>query len=67
MTAGESGEDQKSSIPKEKYEEKTSARRPGKDEDMANALLFMATNQYINGITVPLDGGYILMAGSGAS
>lgn len=67
MTAGDSGEDQKSSIQKEKYEGKTSAGRPGKDEDMANAVLFMATNQYLNGVTVPVDGGYILMAGSGAS
>lgn len=67
MTAGDSGEDQKSSIPKEKYEDKTAARRPGKDEDMANAVLFMATNQYLNGVTVPVDGGYILMAGSGPS
>ena len=66
MTAKESGEDQKSSVPKEKYEEKTAARRPGKDEDMANAVLFVATNQYLNGITVPVDGGYILMSGAPA-
>ncbi len=40
MTAGESGEDQKSHIEKEKYE-KVPARRPGKDEDMAGAVLFV--------------------------
>jgi NAD(P)-dependent dehydrogenase (short-subunit alcohol dehydrogenase family) len=65
MTAGESGEDQKSSIPKEKYESKTPARRPGKDEDMANAILFAATNQYLNGQNVIVDGGYVIQAGGG--
>jgi len=64
MTAGESGEDQKSHVPKEKYEEKVPAARPGKDEDMANAMLFAATNQYLNGQTIPVDGGYILSAGT---
>lgn len=63
MTAGESREDQKSELPKEKYE-KVPARRPGNDRDMANAVLFMATNQYLNGQTVAVDGGYILHAGS---
>jgi NAD(P)-dependent dehydrogenase (short-subunit alcohol dehydrogenase family) len=65
MTAGESGEDQKSHIPKEKYESKTPARRPGKDEDMANAILFAATNQYLNGQNVIVDGGYVIQAGGG--
>jgi len=64
MTAGESDEKQKSSIPKEKYEGKTAARRPGKDEDMASTVLFVATNQYLNGQTVAVDGGYVLTAGS---
>jgi len=63
MTAKESGEDQKSELPKEKYE-KVPARRPGHERDMANAVLFMATNQYLNGQTVAVDGGYILHAGS---
>ncbi|KAH7384896.1 hypothetical protein BKA64DRAFT_581615 [Cadophora sp. MPI-SDFR-AT-0126] len=63
MTAGESGSDQKSHIEKEKYE-KVPARRPGKDEDMAGAVLFVATNQYLNGQTVAVDGGYILHAGA---
>lgn len=65
MTAGESGEDQKSHIPKEKYESKTSARRPGKEEDMANAILFAATNQYLNGQNIIVDGGYVITAGAG--
>jgi len=63
MTASESGEDQKSELPKEKYE-KVPARRPGHERDMANAVLFMVTNQYLNGQTVAVDGGYILHAGS---
>jgi NAD(P)-dependent dehydrogenase (short-subunit alcohol dehydrogenase family) len=63
MTAGESGADQKSHIEKEKYE-KVPAHRPGKDEDMASAVLFVATNQYLNGQTVAVDGGYILHAGA---
>lgn len=66
MTAKDSDDKQKSHIPKEKYEEKTAAQRPGKDEDMANAILFAATNQYLNGITVPIDGGYIIKNGAGA-
>ncbi|KIX96504.1 uncharacterized protein Z520_07770 [Fonsecaea multimorphosa CBS 102226] len=65
MTAKESGDDQKSHIPREKYESKVPATRPGEDRDMANAILFAATNQYLNGQTVAVDGGYILSAGSG--
>ena len=62
MTAGESKENQKSEIPKEKYAH-LPARRPGSDRDMANAVLFMVTNQYLNGQTVPVDGGYLLKFG----
>jgi NAD(P)-dependent dehydrogenase (short-subunit alcohol dehydrogenase family) len=63
MTAKESDEDQKSHIPKEKYAEKVPAGRPGKDEDMASTILFFATNQYLNGQNVAVDGGYTLAAG----
>lgn len=64
MTAHESDEKQKSALPKEKYENKVPAKRPGKDEDMASAVLFTATNQYMNGQTVVVDGGYVLAAGT---
>jgi len=64
MTAGESDELQKSFIPKEKYEEKVPAARPGKDEDMAATVLFAVANQYFNGQTVVVDGGYVLAAGT---
>jgi len=63
MTAGKSGDDQKSHIEKDKYE-KVPAKRPGKDEDMAGAVIFAVTNQYLNGVTIPVDGGYILHAGA---
>jgi NAD(P)-dependent dehydrogenase (short-subunit alcohol dehydrogenase family) len=63
MTAGESGEDQKSHIDKGKYE-KVPARRPGNDRDMAGAILFAVCNQYLNGQTVAVDGGYLLHAGT---
>ena len=66
MTAGDSDETQKSHVPREKYEDKVAARRPGEDRDIGNAILFAATNQYLNGQTIPVDGGYILSAGSGA-
>ncbi|PYH72014.1 SDR family NAD(P)-dependent oxidoreductase [Aspergillus vadensis CBS 113365] len=64
MTAGESDEKQKSQLAKEKYEGKVPAARPGKDEDMASAVLFVSTNQYLNGQTVVVDGGYVLAAGT---
>ncbi|KAL8636254.1 MAG: hypothetical protein Q9228_006335 [Teloschistes exilis] len=63
MTAKESDENQKSAIPKDKYGH-LPAQRPGNDRDMANAILFAATNQYLNGQVVPVDGGYLLKFGS---
>lgn len=64
MTAGESDEMQKSFIPAEKYREKVPAARPGRDEDMGSAVLFAVCNQYLNGQSVVVDGGYVLAAGS---
>lgn len=63
MTAGESNEYQKSHIPKEKYESKVPAGRPGRDVDMAQGVLFAVTNQYLNGQNFAIDGGYTLSAG----
>ncbi len=63
MTAKDSKDNQKSEIPAEKYAH-LPARRPGNDRDMANAVLFAATNQYLNGQVVPVDGGYLLKFGS---
>jgi NAD(P)-dependent dehydrogenase (short-subunit alcohol dehydrogenase family) len=64
MTAQESDEKQKSFLPKEKYEGKVPAGRPGKDEDMGSAILFAVCNQYLNGQTIVVDGGYVLAAGT---
>lgn len=63
MTTEGSDEDQKSHISKRKYAQKVPAGRPGKDEDMAQSVLFFATNQYLNGQTLAVDGGYTLAAG----
>ncbi|MCJ1408052.1 hypothetical protein MMC19_002125 [Ptychographa xylographoides] len=64
MTASESGDNQKSHIPKENFEEKVPARRPGNDRDMAGAVLFAACNTYLNGQTVVVDGGYLIDVGT---
>jgi NAD(P)-dependent dehydrogenase (short-subunit alcohol dehydrogenase family) len=63
MAGGESGSDQKSHIEKDKYA-KVPARRPSKDQDMTATVLFCTANQYLNGQTVAVDGGYILHAGA---
>jgi NAD(P)-dependent dehydrogenase (short-subunit alcohol dehydrogenase family) len=62
MTTEGSGEDQKSSISKEQQEELPSGR-PGHDRDMAAAILFAASCQYLNGQNIPVDGGYLLQVG----
>lgn len=54
---------QKSELPVEKFVNKVPAARPGKDEDMASAVLFVAVNQYLNGQSLAVDGGYTLAAG----
>ena len=63
MTTGESDANQKSHIPKEDFEGKVPAARPGTDRDMAQATLFCAANQYLNGETITVDGGYVLATG----
>ncbi|KAF4121656.1 NAD(P)-dependent dehydrogenase, short-chain alcohol dehydrogenase family [Geosmithia morbida] len=63
MTTGGSDEKQKSEIEKQRYQDRIPARRPGKDEDLAQAMLFAASNQYVNGETIAVDGGYLLSAG----
>lgn len=62
MTTGGSGEDQKSHIPKEKYD-KVPARRPGNEEDIARAVIHLVVNQYVNGHNELVDGGYSLIEG----
>jgi NAD(P)-dependent dehydrogenase (short-subunit alcohol dehydrogenase family) len=62
MTTEGSGEDQKSHIPKEKYD-KLPARRPGNEKDIGRAVVHLVTNQYINGHNELVDGGYSLIEG----
>jgi len=62
MTTQESGEDQKSELPKE-HKEMLPSQRPGHDRDMAAAILFAASCQYLNGQTIPVDGGYLIQVG----
>jgi NAD(P)-dependent dehydrogenase (short-subunit alcohol dehydrogenase family) len=63
MTTQESGDNQKSEMPKE-HKEGLPSQRPGKDQDMAAAILFCASCQYLNGQTIPVDGGYLIQAGT---
>jgi len=62
MTAGESDENQKSSLPKDKMAHLPSGR-PGNERDMAAAILFAASCQYLNGQNIPVDGGYLIQTG----
>ena len=59
MTTQESGEDQKSHLPDEKVQEKghVPAQRAGSDEEMAQAVVFLAKNAYVNGEIIAVDGG----------
>jgi NAD(P)-dependent dehydrogenase (short-subunit alcohol dehydrogenase family) len=61
MTAKESDEDQKSHLPKEKIEEKghVPIGRAGADEEMAQAVLFLTKNMYVNGEIIAVDGGVL--------
>ncbi|EON60829.1 hypothetical protein W97_00038 [Coniosporium apollinis CBS 100218] len=64
MTTQESSDEtQKSEMPKEK-KESLPAGRPGNDRDMAAAVLFCASCQYLNGQTIPVDGGYLIQVGT---
>jgi len=62
MTTQESGENQKSEMPKE-HKGGLPSQRPGNDRDMAAAILFAASCQYLNGQTIPVDGGYLIQVG----
>ena len=58
MTAMSSDEStNKSQLEKDQFANIPS-QRPGNDKDMASACLFLATNQYLNGQVVPVDGGW---------
>jgi NAD(P)-dependent dehydrogenase (short-subunit alcohol dehydrogenase family) len=63
MTSGSSAANQKSDLPKDQFESKVPAQRPGNDRDMASVFLFVASNTYLNGQDITVDGGYTLAAG----
>jgi NAD(P)-dependent dehydrogenase (short-subunit alcohol dehydrogenase family) len=61
MTAKKSNEDQKSHLPDKYAQDKghVPAERAGHDEEMAQAVLFLAKNRYVNGEIVAVDGGVL--------
>ena len=61
MTMQDSGEDNKTHMPAEKIQEKgyVPADRPGSDEEMAQAVIFLAKNMYFNGEVIAVDGGVL--------
>ncbi|KAL8935878.1 MAG: hypothetical protein Q9216_005208 [Gyalolechia sp. 2 TL-2023] len=61
MTAKTSNEENKSDLPHEKVKEKghVPAERPGSDEEMAMAMLFLCKNVYVNGEVIAVDGGVL--------
>jgi len=61
MTAKESDSKQKSELPDEKIQEKghVPAQRAGSDEEMAQAMLFLTKNAYVNGQIITVDGGVL--------
>lgn len=61
MTTQASNDDQKSALPHEKVQEKghVPAERPGSDEEMAQAVLFLTKNMYVNGEIIAVDGGVL--------
>jgi len=62
MTTSGSDENQKSEIPKEKIQQKghVPAQRAGHDEEMAQGIIFLAKNNYVNGEIIAIDGGTLL-------
>lgn len=59
ITVQESDETGKSGLAADKVKEKgyVPAQRPGSDQEMAMAVLFLARNMYVNGEVVAVDGG----------
>ncbi len=61
LTMKESGDDNKTHMPVEKVKEKghVPAERPGSDEEMAQAVIFLSKNMYVNGEVIAVDGGVL--------
>ena len=61
LTMKEKNEENKSHMPAEKIHEKghVPAQRPGSDEEMAQAVIFLTKNMYVNGEILAVDGGVL--------
>ena len=62
MTMKESNEQNKSHMPAEKVLDKghpVPAQRPGSDQEMAQGIIFLAKNMYVNGEVIAIDGGVL--------
>ena len=61
MTMKDSADDNKTHMPAEKVQEKghVPAQRPGRDEEMAQAVIFLTKNMYVNGEILAVDGGVL--------
>lgn len=59
LTMKEKNESNKTHMPVEKIQEKghVPAQRPGSDEEMAQAVIFLTKNHYVNGEIIAVDGG----------
>ncbi|KAI4629078.1 uncharacterized protein J4E87_003339 [Alternaria ethzedia] len=66
MTAKESDENQKSDLPDEKIQEKGHVPhgRAGSDAEMAQAVIFLTKNSYVNGQILTVDGGVLNVVSS---
>lgn len=60
-TKKDSDEENKSNLPDEDVASKghVPAQRPGHDQEMAQAVLFLARNLYVNGEVIAVDGGVL--------
>lgn len=62
MTAKESDENQKSRLSQESIQDKghVPAERAGSDEEIAQGVIFLTKNKYVNGEIIAIDGGVLL-------
>ena len=68
MTMKESDENNKTHMPEEKVLNKgheVPAKRAGSDEEMAQAILFLTKNIYVNGEVIAVDGGVLTQVPKG--
>lgn len=61
MTTSESDEANKSHMSQDNWrsEKSVPCDRPGDDEDMAQGIMMLASNRYVNGQTLVIDGGLL--------